>query len=119
MIILDIPHYVNLGLIKLPDMRLQVWDDWKKAFSLDTKSFQNFQLKISAAIVCVFFFFILLFFLSYLISSSVWLSFSDPPSSSMTVWLFVVMGFICVVCLGAVIHSVREAKQTNANQASE
>jgi len=36
----------------------------------------------------------------------------DPQLSSMTNWLFVVMGFICVACLGALIHTLKEAKQT-------
>lgn len=37
----------------------------------------------------------------------------DPKSSGMTFWLFSIMGFICVVCLGAVIHTVAKAKQAN------
>ncbi|KAJ7375438.1 hypothetical protein OS493_002205 [Desmophyllum pertusum] len=32
-------------------------------------------------------------------------------SSSMTNWLFIVMGCICAICLAAVLHTIKEAKQ--------
>ena len=37
-------------------------------------------------------------------------SFPDPRSS-IDSWLLVVMGFFCIACFGAVLHTVKESKQ--------
>ena len=37
--------------------------------------------------------------------------FSGNQPSNMTKWLFCLMGFICVLCLAAVLHTIKEVRQ--------
>ena len=37
--------------------------------------------------------------------------FPDHGSKNMTKWLFVVMGCVCAMCFGAVLHTMKEVKQ--------
>ena len=36
----------------------------------------------------------------------------DPSSSRITPWFLVVMGIICTICFGALVHTVMEVKRT-------
>ena len=40
----------------------------------------------------------------------------DPSSSRITPWLLVVMGIMCAICFGAVIHTVMEVKRARKLQ---
>ena len=55
--------------------------------------------------------------LELLLSYPIYVFVIDPSSSRITPWLLVVMGIICTICFGALIHTVMEVKR--ARKASD